>query len=60
MQSVRIWLPPVACCMAIQGFWLGTLRFLSPQAIPADLQDLHRFGGKTAPTLNSSLVKPRV
>lgn len=60
MQSVRIWLPPVVCCMAIQGFWLGTLRMLNPYATPADLQDLHRFGGKTAPTLNTSALKPRV
>lgn len=60
MQSIRIWLPPVACCMAIQGFWLGTLRILNPQNAPANLQDLHRFGGKTAPTLTSSALKPRV
>jgi hypothetical protein len=60
MQSVLIWLPPVACCMAIQVFWLGTLRILNPQNTPADLRDLHRFGGKTAPTLNSSAMKPRV
>jgi hypothetical protein len=46
--------------MAIQGFWLGTLRILNPQNAPANLQDLHRFGAKTAPTLTSSALKPRV
>lgn len=60
MQSVLIWLPPVACCMAIQGFWLGALRILNPNTAPADLQDLHRFGGRSVPTLDSSTLKPRV
>ena len=60
MQSVRIWLQPVVCCIAIQGFWLGTLRILNPQNTQGDLQDLHRFGGTIAPTLKSSAIKHRV
>jgi len=60
MQSVLIWLPPVACCMAIQGFWLGALRIVNPSNSPADLQDLHRFRSRSSPTLDSSALKPRV
>ena len=60
MQSLSIWLPPVACCMAIQGFWLGALAVIQPRLGPADLQDLHRFSGTTAPTVNTKGLNPRV
>jgi hypothetical protein len=46
--------------MAIQGFWLGALFTLQPRLEPSDLQDLHRFSGANAPTLNSKGLKPRV
>ncbi len=60
MQSIRIWLQPVICCIAIQAFWLGTLQILNPQNTHGDLQDLHRFGGAIAPTVKSSANKHRV
>ena len=60
MQSLSVWFPPVACCMAIQGFWLGALFTLQPRLGPSDLQDLHRFSGANAPTLNMKGLKPRV
>lgn len=60
MQGFTIWLPPVACCMAIQGFWLGTLLILQPRPAAQDLQDLHRFSGTVMPRVKGNGLKPRV
>ena len=57
MQGILIWLPPVACCMAIQGLWLGVLQVLQPRIPQRDLQNLHRFSPGDAPTLNTSLFR---
>jgi hypothetical protein len=59
MQSLLPWFAPVACCMAIQGFWLGLLLVLHPQHKPEDLQDLHRFSRNLAPNVQSSGLTPR-
>lgn len=47
MQGLSVWLPPVACCMAIQGFWLGALLILQPRLAAPDLQNLHRISGSS-------------
>jgi hypothetical protein len=60
MQSLFAWLSPVACCVAIQGFWLGILHVTNPRTPADDLQNLHRLSGKTNPTLPISSPMPRV
>jgi len=50
----------VACCVAIQGFWLGILHVTNPRTPADDLQNLHRLSGKTNPTLLISSPMPRV
>jgi len=59
MQTLLPWFPPVACCMAIQGFWLGVLLVIHPQQKPEDLQDLHRLSRNLTPRLQSSGLNPR-
>ena len=58
VHSFAIWLTPVACCMAIQGFWLGALQML-PMSGQQDLHDLHRFGARSAPRLSLNGGRPR-
>lgn len=64
MQGLTVWLPSVACCMAIQGFWLAALVILQPRSdapVPApDLQDLHRLRGRSLTRLIQDERKPRV
>ena len=60
MQCLSLWFQPVACCMAIQGFWLGTLLMLQPRPAAQDLQDLHRFSGTVMPRVKGNGLKPRV
>jgi hypothetical protein len=58
VQGFAIWITPVACCMAIQGFWLGALQML-PMPGTQDLHDLHRFDARSAPKLMLSGGRPR-
>jgi hypothetical protein len=59
MQSLLPLLPSVACCVAIQGFWLGVLLIIHPQQQPQYLQDLHRLSRTIEPTVQKSGLKPR-
>jgi hypothetical protein len=60
MQGLTVWLPSVACCMAIQGFWLAALVILQPRSQTPDLQDLHRFSSRSVTRLTQDERKPRV
>jgi hypothetical protein len=60
MQSLLPLLPSVACCVAIQGFWLGVLLIIHPQQQPQYLQDLHRFSRTIEPKFQNNPLKPRV
>jgi hypothetical protein len=52
MQSLFAWLPPVLCCVAIQGFWMSVL-FISNSSQPTDrFQNLQRLSGNSGSTLH--------
>ena len=60
MQSLLAWLPPVACCVAIQGFWLAMLVVINPGKQPQNLQDLHPLPSIDEPTVRARQLNSRV